>query len=84
VWSAGREVRRHHDATVLHMRDLGSEALTRYVAADLPLDCAGSYKLECRGIALFTRIDSADHTAITGLPLLWLSGVLADLGYPLP
>ena len=45
-----------------------------------PFDCAGGYKLEERGIALFERIESADHTAITGLPLIALTTILRGLG----
>ena len=52
------------------MRPLSRAQIERYVAADAPLDCAGSYKLEARGITLFERIASADHTAIVGLPLI--------------
>ena len=76
--------RRHTDLTTLVMRPLDRAALTRYVAADQPLDCAGAYKLECRGIALFARIDSADQSAITGLPLMAVCGMLQELGYALP
>ncbi|MCS6969756.1 MAG: nucleoside triphosphate pyrophosphatase [Planctomycetota bacterium] len=68
----------------LRMRALDAASIARYVAADQPLDCAGSYKLEQRGIALFERIACEDHTAIVGLPLLWLSGTLIRLGFPLP
>ena len=51
--------------------------------ADHPLDCAGSYKIESRGIALFEIIESADQTAITGMPLIALV-ILRDLGYEIP
>lgn len=74
----------HTDITRLHMRALDRTALERYVATDLPLDCAGAYKLERRGITLFSRIDSQDHDAIVGVPMLWLTGALVDLGYQLP
>jgi len=78
-------VRRHHtDITTLAMRRLDRATLVRYVDADQPLDCAGAYKLECRGIALFERIESADQSAITGLPLIALTGLLRELGYVLP
>jgi septum formation protein len=80
----GERVFRHTDVTRLTMRDLGRAELERYVAADLPVDCAGSYKLEERGIALFDRIESADHTAITGLPLIALASILRELGFPIP
>ncbi|MES2526041.1 MAG: Maf family protein [Bdellovibrionota bacterium] len=70
------------NTTRLHMRELTVEEITRYVETDLPLDCAGSYKLEARGIKLFERIEMDDHTAIIGLPLVELSNVLLNLGYP--
>jgi len=74
----------HVDVTTLSMRPLTAAQIERYVAADAPLDCAGSYKLEARGIALFDRIDSADHSAVTGLPLIALTSMLASIGYPVP
>jgi septum formation protein len=58
----------------LTMRALSPEAIVRYVALDQPLDCAGSYKLESLGITLFASIeadpDTADESAIVGLPLM--------------
>lgn len=74
----------HLDVTRLTMRPLGAEAIARYVAADAPLDCAGSYRLEARGVTLFSRIESADHTAIVGLPLMALTEMLVSLGFPIP
>ncbi len=84
VVARGAERWRHTDLTRLTMRRLDRAALERYVAADQPLDCAGAYKLECRGIALFAAIESADASAITGLPLLALTRILADCGYAIP
>jgi septum formation protein len=83
VISGGRIVR-HTDVTRLWMRPLAHSAIERYVQVDRPLDCAGSYKLESRGIILFERIESADHTAITGLPLMALVTTLRELGYEIP
>ncbi len=80
----GEEVQRHTDVTTLWMRSLSREAIERYVAADRPFDCAGSYKLESRGIALFERIESADHSAIMGIPLIALVTMLRSLGYEIP
>ena len=77
-------VERLTDLARLSMRPLAAAAIARYVAADRPLDCAGAYKLECRGIALFSAVACADHTAITGLPLIWTAGVLGRLGIPTP
>ena len=78
------QVLRHTDVTRLTMRALSAEQIARYVAADRPLDCAGSYKLELLGIALFSRIESADHTAIVGLPLLAITAMLGEIGIVIP
>jgi hypothetical protein len=43
------------------------------------MGCAGSYKLECGGRALFARIETPDESAIEGLPLAALSGMLGPL-----
>jgi septum formation protein len=74
----------HVDVTHLSMRPLTAAQIERYVAADAPLDCAGSYRLEAQGITLFERIVSADHTAVVGLPLMALTSLLSSLGYPVP
>ena len=69
--------------TTLHMRPLSLRDIHSYVEEDLPLDCAGSYKLESKGIKLFQKIEMSDHTAIIGLPLIELTNILIKLGYPL-
>jgi septum formation protein len=74
----------HVDVTRLSMRPLSRAQIQRYVAADAPLDCAGSYRIEARGITLFDKIESADHTAIVGLPLIAVTSMLAALGYSVP
>lgn len=72
------------DTTTLWMRQLPAAAIARYVDADQPLDCAGSYRIEGLGISLFERIDCADWTAIIGLPLLRLRHELSVLGLTVP
>ena len=81
---SGPKTFRHTDVTKLWMRPLSRPAVERYVLADQPLDCAGSYKIESRGITLFERIESNDQTAITGLPLIALISILTELGFQLP
>lgn len=76
--------RRHVDHTRLTMRHLTDDQIARYVAADEPFDCAGSYKLEERGITLFERIASDDLTAVQGLPMLAVVRFLAEFGVVLP
>lgn len=72
-----------HNRTVLYMRPLTPEQIIRYVEDDMPLDCAGSYKLETKGIKLFEKIEMDDHTSIIGLPLIQLNNHLMKIGYPL-
>jgi septum formation protein len=80
----GSRVIQHTDVARLRVRPLSRPEIERYVLADQPIDCAGSYKLEARGIALFDQIISADHSAITGLPLMALTTILRDLGVAIP
>ena len=70
--------------TRLTMRSLTPEEALRYVERDQPLDCAGSYKIESLGIALFEKIETADFTAIMGLPLIQVSQSLRELGVTIP
>jgi septum formation protein len=80
----GTTVYRHTDVSRLTMRPLSRDSIERYVLADRPLDCAGAYKLESRGIILFDRIESDDHTAITGMPLMALVSILTEIGFAIP
>jgi septum formation protein len=83
VWRAGQKYM-HTDLTTMWMRTLTAEEIERYVAADWPLECAGSYRLEERGITLFERIETQDYTAILGLPLIALTTLLRQLGFAVP
>ncbi len=80
----GTRVRHHIDVSVLTMRRLDREAFERYVELDQPLDCAGAYKIEQRGITLFDLIETADSSAITGLPLMATRRLLAEFGLHWP
>ncbi|MBP7611464.1 MAG: septum formation protein Maf [Steroidobacteraceae bacterium] len=73
--TAGR-AESHVDRTVVKFRELSGAEIDRYIERDHPLDCAGGFKAESLGIALFDRIESIDPTGLTGLPLSWLCGAL--------
>lgn len=73
----------HLDTVTVAVRDLTSDEIAAYVAREQPLNCAGSFKSEGLGIALFSRIESEDPTALVGLPLIWLAGALRQAGYRL-
>jgi septum formation protein len=66
--------------TVVHIRPLTDAQITAYLNKEKPYDCAGSAKSESLGIALMTRMDSPDPTALIGLPLMALTEMLADEG----
>ena len=72
------------DLTTVRFRSLSAAEIERYVDAEQPLDCAGSFKCEGLGISLFEAIDNHDPTALVGLPLIALSGLLRQAGFALP
>lgn len=72
------------DHTRVVFRNLADAEIDRYIALERPLDCAGSFKSEGAGIALFERIESEDPTALIGLPLIALAGLLRQAGIALP
>jgi septum formation protein len=80
----GEKVINFCDVTILHMRQLSKEIIKNYLRNDIPFDCAGSYKLESKGISLFHKIESEDFTAVTGLPLIALGNHLRELGIQVP
>jgi septum formation protein len=74
----------HADVTEVVFRDLSRDEILRYLDADQPWDCAGSFKCESLGISLFEAIRSDDPTALVGLPLVALARALRRAGYRLP
>ena len=72
------------DVTRVRFRALTGDEIARYVEREQPLDCAGSFKAEALGIALFERIESTDPTALIGLPLIALSDLLRRAGFTVP
>jgi septum formation protein len=63
------------------MRRFSDAFIEAYVAAEgeALLGSVGAYRLEGRGVQLFSRI-SGDHFAVLGLPLLELLGFLRERG----
>lgn len=68
------------DEQFLGFRSMGHDFIRRYLAFDKPFDCAGSFKIESAGPALFTYIRGEDPTAIEGLPMMRLVRILAEYG----
>jgi len=65
----------------LTMRRFSDAFLEGYIAAegDTLLGSVGAYRLEGRGVQLFSRI-AGDHFAVLGLPLIELLGFLRERG----
>ncbi|HEX7048255.1 MAG TPA: nucleoside triphosphate pyrophosphatase [Gammaproteobacteria bacterium] len=82
--AATGKIREALDETVVKFRTLDAAEIRRYVDREQPLDCAGSFKSEGLGITLFERIENSDPSALMGLPLIALAGLLRDAGLQLP
>ena len=63
-------------------RPLSRAQIETYLRREQPYDCAGSAKAEGLGIALIARIDTEDPTSLIGLPLIALTELLAEAGFP--
>jgi septum formation protein len=70
--------------TEVTFRKLSDEILESYLLAEEPYDCAGSAKSEGLGISLLESIKSDDPTALIGLPLIALTGLLREAGFAIP
>ena len=65
-------------------RTLSANQIERYLWKEKPFDCAGSFKSEGLGIALFERFEGQDPTTLIGLPLMALVRLLAHVGVDVP
>jgi len=72
------------ETTRVYFRALSHAQIVRYLEADRPFDCAGSFKAEGLGITLFQKIESRDPSALVGLPLIALVEMLTTFGVELP
>lgn len=72
------------DTTRVTFRVLDEATVERYVAREAPIDCAGAFRSEGLGISLCESIDSADPSALIGLPLIRLCAVLRRVGFRIP
>lgn len=68
----------------VHMRELDEERISRYLRAEQPYDCAGSFKAEGLGVRLFQSTEGPDATSLIGLPLIRLVDMLTAEGVEIP
>lgn len=68
----------------VHFRALDEEQISRYLQAEQPYDCAGSFKAEGLGVSLFRATEGEDNTSLIGLPLIRLVQMLEREGIAIP
>lgn len=61
-------------------RQLSQPEIESYVDLEQPLDCAGSFKCEGLGVALFSKMEGDDPNGLIGLPLIALCNMLREHG----
>ena len=61
-------------------KTLSDQQIENYLKAEEPYNCAGSFKSEALGIALFERLEGNDPNTLIGLPLIDLIKMLANEG----
>jgi septum formation protein len=87
LWSAavlaqgGSAIWRHVERCKMVVRPLSDAFVDEYIEAegDALLGCVGGYRLEARGVQLFSHIEGS-HFGILGLPLLPLLDILRTRG----
>ena len=80
----GKRRYEHVDKTVVRFRTFDRRLADAYLKHDQPYDCAGSFRIEGAGFVLFESVATDDPTALIGMPMIWLSGRLLELGYLIP
>lgn len=71
---------REVDTYAVQFRGLATDDIARYVDREQPFDCAGSFKVEGLGIALFSALEGRDYNSLIGLPLISLCTMLRAAG----
>jgi septum formation protein len=65
-------------------RALTEAQIDRYLRAEQPYNCAGSFKSAGLGISLFEAMEGEDPSALIGLPLIRLVSWLNEAGIAIP
>lgn len=65
----------------VHFRQLDDSQIENYLKQEQPYNCAGSFKSEALGIALFEKLEGDDPNTLIGLPLINLIRMLEKEGY---
>ena len=61
-------------------KKLTDQQIDNYLKKEQPYNCAGSFKSEVLGVALFEKMEGNDPSSLIGLPLICLTGMLENEG----
>ncbi|WP_203300436.1 Maf family protein [Marinobacter sediminum] len=70
----------HCERFAVQFRNLTAEEIEGYLLKEQPYDCAGSFRMEGLGIALFKAMEGRDPNSLIGLPLIALNDMLRNWG----
>ena len=70
----------HVEHFSVYFQILSEDRIESYLSREQPYDCAGSFKCEGLGVALFARLEGDDPTGLEGLPLISLTRLLRNAG----
>lgn len=82
--SASGRIQVDYVSFTVHMRHYDAAQVERYLHAEQPYDCAGSFKAEGLGVSLFRATEGSDATSLIGLPLIRLIDMLIKEGFSVP
>lgn len=87
VHSATKQLEPQIEQTVetfdVKFRTLSEKQISTYLQIEQPYDCAGSFKCEGLGIALFESLDGRDPNTLIGLPLIALIDLFRNMSVDL-
>jgi MAF protein len=87
VHSATKQLEPQIEQTVetfdVKFRTLTEKQISTYLQIEQPYDCAGSFKCEGLGIALFESLDGRDPNTLIGLPLIALIDLFRNMSVDL-
>jgi septum formation protein len=76
IRESSSSVQMHVEPFTVNFRELSNTTIENYLNTEKPYDCAGSFKCEGLGIALFSKLNGDDPTSLEGLPLISLVTML--------
>ena len=70
-----------YEISKIKLKNLNETQISNYLHKEQPYQAAASFKIESLGISLVEQVQTADYTAIIGLPLLKLTSIFEQVGF---